>query len=82
MADADGPGAVLSLEEVQALGSVEETPTVVMSDSRSKEKEARPPRPRRIDVDDITMESIPLILADNPRGLIMVRDECSRSSRG
>ena len=34
MADADGPGAVLSLEEVQALGSVEEATTVVMSDSR------------------------------------------------
>ena len=35
----------------------------------------RPPRPRRIDVDDVTMEALPLILADNPRGLVMVRDE-------
>ena len=37
MADADGPGAVLSLEEVQALGSVEEAPAGVISDSRSKD---------------------------------------------
>lgn len=36
-----------------------------------------PPRPRRIDLDDITMEAIPIILADNPRGLVMVRDELS-----
>jgi hypothetical protein len=34
-----------------------------------------PPRPRRIVVDDMTLESAPLILADNPRGLVMVRDE-------
>jgi hypothetical protein len=34
VADADGPGSVLSLEEVQAPGSVEEAPTVVISDSR------------------------------------------------
>jgi hypothetical protein len=34
-----------------------------------------PPKPRRIDIDDFTMEVLPLLLADNPRGLIMVRDE-------
>lgn len=33
------------------------------------------PKPRRIDVDDITMEALPPILAQNPRGLVMVRDE-------
>jgi hypothetical protein len=35
MVDEDSPGAVLSLEEVQALGSVEEATPVVISDSRS-----------------------------------------------
>lgn len=33
------------------------------------------PKPRRIDLDDITMEALPLVLADNPRGLVMIRDE-------
>jgi hypothetical protein len=33
------------------------------------------PKPRRIDVDDMTMEVLPLLLADNPRGLVMIRDE-------
>jgi hypothetical protein len=33
------------------------------------------PRPRRIDVDDVTMEVLPLILEADPRGLVMVRDE-------
>src|SRR5262249_27496519 len=42
-----------------------------------KRKPPPPPRPRRINVDDATMEVLPLILADNPRGLIMVRDELS-----
>lgn len=45
-----------------------------------KEKRTKPPappRPRRIDIDDATMEVLPLILADNPRGLIMIRDELS-----
>jgi hypothetical protein len=35
VADADGPGLVLPLEEVQSLGSVEEATTVVISDSRT-----------------------------------------------
>jgi hypothetical protein len=35
VADADGPGSVLSLEEVQAPGSVEEAFTIVNSDSRT-----------------------------------------------
>jgi hypothetical protein len=38
-------------------------------------KPGPPPRPRRIDIDDITMEALPLILADNSRGLVMIRDE-------
>ena len=40
-----------------------------------KPKPPLPPRPRRIDLDDITMEAVPLILADNARGLVMIRDE-------
>jgi hypothetical protein len=36
MVDEDGPGAILSLEEVQALGPVEEATPVVISDSRSR----------------------------------------------
>jgi hypothetical protein len=42
-----------------------------------KRKPPPPPKPRRIDIDDATMEVLPLILADNPRGLIMIRDELS-----
>jgi hypothetical protein len=42
-----------------------------------KTKPPAAPKPRRIDIDDATMEVLPLILADNPRGLIMVRDELS-----
>jgi hypothetical protein len=34
-----------------------------------------PPKPRRIDCDDATMEVLPVILATNPRGLVMIRDE-------
>jgi hypothetical protein len=34
-----------------------------------------PPKPRRIDIDDATMEVLPMLLEDNPRGLIMIRDE-------
>jgi hypothetical protein len=45
--------------------------------SGSRPKPPPPPKPRRIDIDDTTMEVIPIILADNPRGLIMVRDELS-----
>ena len=36
-----------------------------------------PPVPRRVRVDDVTLESLFLVLADNPRGLLMVRDELS-----
>lgn len=36
-----------------------------------------PPQARRIDVDDITMETIPQILEPNPRGLILIKDELS-----
>ena len=42
-----------------------------------KGKPPPPPKPRRIDIDDATMEVLPLILADNPRGLVMIRDELS-----
>jgi hypothetical protein len=47
-----------------------------------KQKSPPPPKPRRIDVDDITMEALPLILADNPRGLVMVRDELTSFALG
>ncbi len=36
-----------------------------------------PPKPRRIDIDDATMEVLPHILEANARGLIMTRDELS-----
>jgi hypothetical protein len=42
-----------------------------------KPKPSPPPKPRRIDIDDATFEVLPIILADNPRGLIMIRDELS-----
>jgi hypothetical protein len=34
-----------------------------------------PPKPRRIDIDDATMEVLSMLMADNPRGLVMIRDE-------
>jgi hypothetical protein len=40
------------------------------------------PKPRRIDIDDATMEVLPLILAHNPRGLIMIRDELTAFLQG
>jgi Protein of unknown function (DUF3987) len=43
----------------------------------SKPKPPPPPKPRRIDIDDATMEVVPIILADNERGVIMIRDEIS-----
>jgi hypothetical protein len=43
----------------------------------SKPKPPPPPKPGRIDIDDITFEALPIILADNERGLIMIRDELS-----
>ena len=42
-----------------------------------KRRPPPPPKPRRIDIDDATMEVLPVILADNPRGLVMIRDELS-----
>ncbi|MDE2505860.1 MAG: DUF3987 domain-containing protein [Planctomycetota bacterium] len=41
------------------------------------DKSKPPPKPRRIDVDDFTMESLPSILNDNPRGLVAIKDELS-----
>jgi hypothetical protein len=43
----------------------------------TKPKPPPPPKPGRIDIDDITFETLPIILADNERGLIMIRDELS-----
>lgn len=42
-----------------------------------KKRKSPPPKPRRIDIDDATMEVLPAILADNPRGVLMARDELS-----
>jgi hypothetical protein len=65
----------LAIEHAQALERWQ-----AESDSQGpggKKRKASPPKPRRIDIDDATMEVLPLILADNPRGLLMVRDELS-----
>jgi hypothetical protein len=45
VADANSPGSILSLEEVQALGSVEEAITDVISDSRTTDPQWRPDQP-------------------------------------
>jgi len=42
-----------------------------------KQKPPAPPKARRIDIDDTTMEAIPPILEANPRGIIMIKDELS-----
>jgi hypothetical protein len=44
-------------------------------DGKPIKKPPPPPKPRRIDIDDFTMEVLPMILEDNPRGLIAIRDE-------
>lgn len=69
---------ILELEHQQAMERWDEESSRTGPDGK-KLKQAPPPKPkpRRIDVDDITMEAVPLILADNPRGLIMIRDELS-----
>lgn len=36
-----------------------------------------PPVPRRVRIDDVTLESLFLVMADNGRGVLMVRDELS-----
>jgi hypothetical protein len=64
----------LEAEYMQALERWQEESSRLGPDGK-KQKPPPPPKPRRIDVDDITMEALPLILADNPRGLIMPRDE-------
>lgn len=53
----------------------------VAANPKAKSKPPRP-RPRRIDIDDATMEVLPLILADNPRGLVMIRDELTALMMG
>ena len=40
------------------------------------------PIPRRIDIDDVTMEVIPILLDENERGLIMIRDELTAFIHG
>ncbi len=50
------------------------------SETAAKPKDTRtppPPKPRRIDIDDATIEVLPMILEHNPRGLVMIRDELS-----
>ncbi|MDG3006081.1 DUF3987 domain-containing protein [Paludisphaera mucosa] len=66
---------VLALEHSQAIERWKEEYERPGPDGKKQSKPPAPPRPRRIDVDDVTMEALPLILADNPRGLVMVRDE-------
>jgi hypothetical protein len=66
--------AALEAEHAQAMELWKDEANQVGSDGK-KQKPSPAPKPRRIDIDDITMEALPLILADNPRGLVMVRDE-------
>ncbi len=40
------------------------------------------PKPQRIEVDDTTMEVLPIIMSANPRGILMVRDELSAMLSG
>jgi len=44
---------------------------------KDKSKPPPKPKPQRIDVEDITMESLVIVLSENSRGLVMVRDELS-----
>ncbi|WP_165071856.1 DUF3987 domain-containing protein [Paludisphaera rhizosphaerae] len=45
---------------------------------KAKESELPPrPRPRRIDVDNFKLEKLPILLRDNPRGLLGIKDELS-----
>ena len=46
-----------------------------LPEGKRRSKPPPPPKRRRIDVDDITMEDVPVLLAENPRGLIRLVDE-------
>lgn len=58
-------------EHNQALAEWQETVDAL----DKKTKPPAPPAPRRIDLDDTTIEAAIPILADNPRGLILINDE-------
>jgi hypothetical protein len=62
-------------EHRQAMKRWDEEPGQAGSDHKKRARGSSPPKPRRIDVDDITMEALPLILDDNPRGVIRLPDE-------
>jgi hypothetical protein len=65
----------LSDEHDQAMARWEEEAARLEGRNGKKTQLPPKPKPRRIDIDDATMEVLPLLLADNPRGLVMVRDE-------
>jgi hypothetical protein len=44
---------------------------------RAKDEDAGPVAPKRVVVDDATTEAMAALLMENPRGLVMVRDELS-----
>jgi Protein of unknown function (DUF3987) len=65
---------VLHGEHLELIARLEEESTKPLPEGKKRTKQSLP-RPRRIDVDDITMEDVPLILADNPRGVVRLVDE-------
>jgi hypothetical protein len=67
---------VLAAEHAHAMERWKAEADMASPDGK-KRKAPPPPKPRRIDIDDATMEVLPVILADNPRGLVMIRDELS-----
>ena len=73
--------AILAAEHAQAMERWQDEANRTGPDNK-KTKPTLPPKPGRIDVDDITMESVPTRLADNPRGLIMLRDELTALLHG
>ena len=52
--------------------------------ARSRPRLAPPPEPKlpRLEIDDFTMEIVPALLAENPRGLVSIQDELTSLLRG
>jgi hypothetical protein len=62
----------LAAEHAKAMKSWREE---VEREPKDGKKQKPPPKPVRFLVDDVTMESMPGLLADNPRGLLRINDE-------
>ncbi len=75
--------AIYEEEEKQYQEELREYQFRIKSSRRSKSPDEQPPEPperpvcKRVIVEDITIEALAQILKDNPRGLIVVRDELS-----